>query len=128
MADVISDYVLDNGLTVIDTQADKIYILSADPTTFSEATTGGAFALGNKNFGVGNVSAGPADATPNGRKITTTAITDGSITNSGTATKWAIVDTINSRLLVHGSLAAGVAVVSGQTFQLPAFIVQLPDQ
>ncbi len=128
MADVISDYVLDNGLTVLDTQADKIYVLSADPTTFSEATTGGTFALGNKSLGVGGVTGVPADATPNGRKVTTAAVTDGSITNSGTATKWAIVDSINSRLLVHGSLAAGVAVVSGQTFQLPAFIVQLPDQ
>jgi hypothetical protein len=128
MADVISDYVLDNGLTVIDTQADKIYVLSADPTTYSEATTGGAFALGSKVFAAGGVTGAPADATPNGRKVTTNAVNDGSITNTGTATKWAIVDSVNSRLLVHGSLAAGVAVVTGQTFQLPAFVVQLPDQ
>ena len=52
MANVVGDYALDNGLNAIHTYADKIYICSQDPLTFTDATS--TYALGNNNFGVGN--------------------------------------------------------------------------
>lgn len=35
----IADRVLDNGLTVLDTEANAIHICNTEPTTFTQATT-----------------------------------------------------------------------------------------
>ena len=126
MANIVSDYVLDNGLQALDTLADAIYVCSTDPTNFTEATA--TFALGNKAFGVGNVFGAPAPGAPTGRKVSTLAITDGVVTVSGTATKWAVVDSANARLLANGSLASGAALVAGGGFTLPSFDIRLPNQ
>lgn len=125
MANAVADYVLDNGLTVIDTLADKIHILPSDPSNYSDVTTN---TLGNKSFSAGGAFGSPAAGSPNGRQVSSTAFTDGSITASGTAAKWAVVDSANSRLLANGSLAASVAVSSGGTFGLPSFNIRLPGQ
>ena len=126
MASVVGDYVLDNGLQALDVLASHIYICSQDPTTYTEATS--TYALGNKNFGAGVAVGAPAAGSPNGRKVTTVAITDGVVTGTGTASKWAIVDSANSRLLCNGALSAGQAVTSGNTFSLGAFDIRLPNQ
>ena len=126
MANIVSDYVLDNGLAVLDAQADAVYICSADPANFAEATT--AFALGNKMFGVGDFFGPISAASPNGRKVTSVAIGDGVVTVSGAATKWAVVDTVNSRLLANGSLAGGASLVAGGGFTLTPFDIRVPNQ
>lgn len=126
MANVLADRVLDLGLNVLDTEATHIYICSADPTTYTEATS--TYALGNKNFGAGNAFGAPAAGSPNGRKVTSVAITDGSVTGTGTAAKWAVTDNTNSRLLANGSLSASQAVTSGNTFTLAAFDIRIPNQ
>lgn len=124
MAANVADRVLDLGLNVLDTEADKIYITNAEATTFTQAIT--TFALGNKNFGAGAVTGSPAaGTTPTGRKVTTAAVTDGTITATGTATHWAIVDSANSRLLAVGTLAASQGVTNGNTFTLTAFDIKL---
>ena len=125
MANAVADYVLDNGLSAIDTLADKIHILAADPSNYSDVTTN---TLGNKSFSAGGAFGSPGAGSPNGRVVASTAFTDGSITTSGTAAKWAVVDSVNSRLLANGSLASSVAVSSGGTFGLPSFNIRLPGQ
>lgn len=121
----VGDRVLDLGLNVIDTEATHIYInYTSEPTTYTEATS--TKACGNKNFGVGAVTGAPAAGTPNGRKVTTNAITDGSVTATQTAGWWSITDNTNTRLLASGTLAATQAVTSGNTFTLAAFDVRLP--
>lgn len=125
----VADYALDNGLGSIDTLADKIYICSALPTTYGQATTGGAVALGNKNFGSAGAAVGsPVDATPNGRKVATIAVSGGVITNNGNATHWAIVDSANSRLLAAGTLTSTFAVTTAQSWTLPSFEIIYPDR
>jgi hypothetical protein len=127
MASVLADYILDNGLVILDTLATHIYICSAtDPTTYTEATS--TFALGNKNFGAGAAFGAPAAGSPNGRKVTSNAITDGNVTGTGTAAKWAVVDSVNSRLYCNGALSATQAVTSGNTFTLAAFDIRIPNQ
>lgn len=119
---VLSDYVLDAALAKLDTEANRLDLCSQEPTTYAQATT--TYTLGNKT----SLSVGaPADATPNGRKVTVAAITDGSVTASGTATHWAVVDTINSRLLATNALSASKAVVTGNPFTVDAFDITLPD-
>lgn len=119
---LIADYVLDAALAKLDTEANRLDICSSEPTTYSAATS--SVTLGNKtSFTIGS----PADRSPNGRKVTTTAITDGTVTATGTATHWAITDTSNSRLLATGSLASSQSVTNGNTFTLAAFDIGIPD-
>ena len=127
MAGYIHPNVFDLGLSYLKTNADKIYICSAQPANYSEATTGGTYALGNKSFGAGAViPAALADDTPTGsRKGTTAAVTDGSVTNSGTAGFWAIVYSGSSLLLAAYSLSATQGVTASNTFTLAAFVVKL---
>lgn len=118
----LNDRVLDNGLTVLDTEANRLDITSQEATTYTEATS--TYTLGNKT----SLSVGaPADRSPNGRKVTVAAITDGTVTGTATATHYAIVDTGNSRLLATNSLSASQAVTSGNTFTLGAFDIGIPD-
>lgn len=125
----LNDRVLDNGLTVLDTEADRLYICNnslsvanATPPTYAEATS--TYACGNKT----GISIGaPADGSSNGRRVTVGAITGGNISATDTAYKYAIVDSSNSRVLAAGTLSASQAVTSGNTFSLAAFDITLPD-
>jgi hypothetical protein len=117
----LADRVFDNGLTVLDTEANKILITSAEATTYTQANA--TFALGNST----TLSIGaPAARSGGGRQVTIAAITDGSVTATGTATHYAIVDTVNSRLLATGSLSASQAVTSGNTFTLSSAVIGIP--
>jgi len=118
----LNNRVFDNGLSVLDTEANKILVTSQEATTYTEANA--TYALGNST----SLSIGaPADRSGGGREVTVAAISDGSVTGTGTATHFAIVDTSNSRLLATGSLTASQAVTSGNTFTLGAFTIGISD-
>lgn len=121
----LNDNTLDNGLAALKSAATHIYICNAEPATFTAATSTNA--LGNKSFGAGNVFPGAiAAGSPSGRKLTTAAVTDGSVTVTGTASHWAITTSGSSRLEAANSLAATQAVTNGNTFTLGAFDIRLP--
>jgi len=118
----LNDRVFDSGLSVLDTEANKIVVTSQEATTFTNANA--TYALGNST----SLSIGaPADRSGGGREVTVAAITDGSITGTGTATHYAIVDTTNSRLLATSTLSASQSVTSGNTFTLASFTIGIPD-
>lgn len=118
----INDRVFDNGLTVLDTEANRLDICSQEPVSYAEATS--TYTLGNKT----SLSVGaPQDGVTNGRRVVVAAITDGTVSGTGTASHWAITDTGNSRLLATGALSASQAVTSGNTFTLAAFNITIPD-
>ena len=119
-----NSWVLNNGLSQLQLLADKIYICSQEPTTYADATT--TYALGNMAFGAGLAITGPTARTPNGSKVTTVAVTNGAVTGTGNASRWAIVDSVNSRLLVDNDLAAAQAVTAGNVWSLPAFDFGIP--
>jgi hypothetical protein len=119
---LIADYCFDLALAYIDTNGNRLDICSQEPTTYTQAIT--TYTLGNKT----SLSVGaPTDRSPNGRMVTVAAITDGSVTGTGTATHWAIVDTGNTRLIATGALSASQAVTSGNTFTLAAFNIGIAD-
>lgn len=118
----LNDRVFDNGLTVLDTEANKITITSQEVTTYTEGNA--TYALGSSTSL--SISA-PSDRTGGGRKVTVSAISDGSVTATGTATHYAILDTVNSRLLATGSLTSSQAVTSGNSFTLSSFDIGIPD-
>jgi hypothetical protein len=118
----LNDRVFDNGLTVLDVEATRIDICSTEPATYAEATS--TYTLGNST----SLSIGaPADRSGGGREVTVAAISDGSVTATGTAAYYAIVDTLNSRLLATGSLSASQVVTSGNTFTLTSVTIGIPD-
>ena len=72
----------------------------------------------------------PANGTPNGRAVTVADFSDGTVTSTGSVTHFAIVDTVNSRLLAAGPLSASQSVTSGNTFAMTggnAAVVRIPD-
>lgn len=117
----ISDEVFDQGLDYADTNGTRIDITSQVATTYAEAT--GTYTLGNKTgLNTGATEAGDTD----GRKVVVPAITDGSVTGTGTATHWALTDG-SSILLATGPLSSSQAVTSGNTFALGAISITIRD-
>ena len=118
----LNDRVFDNGLTVLDTEANAVHVTSAEATNYTEATS--TYSLGSSS----SLSIGaPGDRVGGGRKVSVTAISDGSITGTGTVTHYALVDTANSRLLATAALTASQSVTSGNTFTLATFDIGIPD-
>ena len=117
----LHDDVFDNGLNVLP-DTENLYILSADPGLTWENIA--SYKLGSK--AAPGVSA-PADRTGGGREVTVSAISDGSVTATGTATHFALTDDSASKILASGALSASQAVTNGNTFTLTAFDIGIPD-
>lgn len=116
---LFGDIVLDQGLTAL-SLANIMHLCSAMPTNYASVI---AATLGNKNLGPGNVF-GPINAGV-GRERSSVAFSGGAITANGTASYWAAVDSVNSRLLAAGSVATARGVTSGGQFSMPAITVGL---
>ena len=119
----ISDEVFDQGLDYADTNGTRIDICSQEPVTYGEATTAGTYSLGNKTgLNTGATAAGATD----GRRVIVPAITDGSVTNTGTASHWALTDGA-SLLIATGALSSSQAVTASNTFTLDAISITIRD-
>jgi hypothetical protein len=114
--------VLDFGLNVLDSETDRLLVCSSPPTDYASAT---AAALGFKSASAGSLFGSPADYS-DGRKIASNAITDGTITTSGTPSCWAAIDSANARLHAVGGMTVSAPVTAGQYFSLGSFTVDLP--
>jgi hypothetical protein len=117
----LANAVFDSGLSYITSNGSRIDITSTEATTYAEATS--TLTLGNSaTLSVGS----PADRGAGGREVTAAAISDGSVTGTGTAAFYAITDG-SSVLIATGSLTASQAVTSGNTFTLGSFTIGIPD-
>lgn len=119
----IADSIFDNGLSYATTNGETLYITSAEATTYAEANA--TFKLGTKTSAtVGSPAAGATD----GRRVIVSAITDGAVNGTGTATHWALCkDSATSELLATGALTSSQAVTSGNTFTLDAISITIRD-
>jgi hypothetical protein len=122
----VGSYYVDLALTGMKADASDININNLEPTSYAQATSGGAF-LGKKAFGAGAVFPGAiAAGTGSSHKLTTAAVTDGAISLSGTASHWSI--TMNgapTRLVAQGALSATQSVTTPNPFTLGAFDIQM---
>ena len=118
----VGDRVLDNGLTTLDTEANAVHLNSQEASSYASATS--THTLGNATSI--SISA-PADRTGGGRKVTLSAISNGTVTANGNATHYSIVDTTNSRLLVTGALTQQQSVTANNTFSLASLDIAIPD-
>lgn len=122
----LNDNTLDNGLAALKAAADRIYINSSEPATYTAATS--TVALGNKTLAAGGIYSGAITAgTPSGRYLDSIAVTDGSVTTGGTASHSSVVSSAASRLEVAQALSATQVVSSGNIFTLTAQRVRLPN-
>ena len=118
----LGNTVFDDGLNVIDTNTENLYLLSADPgLTWANIAT---YALGNKAT---PTIASPTDRTGGGREVVIAAITDGSATATGDATHYALTDDSASDILVSGTLSSTLSLTSGGSFATEVFAVGIPD-
>jgi len=126
----VGTYYLDQALTALINGATDVNINTAEPSTYTAATSGATF-LGKKVWGAGAVfntalgTSGLQAGTSSGRKITSKAITDGAISTGGSAAAASVTDNTNSRLGVTTTLSASQTVTAGNPFTLTAFDVNL---
>ena len=118
----LHDDVRDNGLQDLTDSTSTLHICSQEPATWLEATD--TYTLGNKN--TPSVSA-PQDGSADGRRVVISAITDGDVTTSGTATHYALVDNVAEKLLATESLSDSVEVSADTLFTLTEFSITIPD-
>ena len=120
---MLYDEVLDGGLDILTNNGDQLNITdTAEPTTYSLATTDGTNSLGVKT----GLVIGAAEDAATGRKVVVPAITDGVVHETGTAAYYAITngsDTLNAT----GELSSSQAVTDGNTFTLTSFEITIPD-
>lgn len=120
---MVSDNALDAALDYIRNNAGALHICSQEPTNYTEATS--TYSLGSKTS---PAITGPTNGDASGRKITVSAITDGSVSSNGTATHFAIVKTTaTTELLATKALSASQGVTNGNTFTLTAIDIEIPD-
>jgi hypothetical protein len=125
----VADSVIDNGLASLKSAGRYVYICSdgldaSTNPTHTEVTS--TYDLGSKDLTAGGVIPGAIAAATGGRKVTTASISDGSVTDNGTAQFWAITD--GSNVLAVGDLSGTQAVTSGNTFSLGAFDITIKYQ
>jgi len=119
----LNDEVFDSGLDWIDANGTRLDICSQEPTTYGEATTDGAHSLGYKD---GISIAAPSDRGGGGREVVISAITDGVVTETDTATHWAITNGVDT-LIATQELSTPQGVTDGNVFTLSEFAIGIPD-
>jgi hypothetical protein len=117
---LFADYLLDLPLAHLHTNANRLDICNAAPTTYAQATS--TYSLGTA---LPSVSA-PTDGSPNGRKVVLAAISGGTVLSSGTASHYALTETGASRLLVSGPITPQ-SVSAGNSFTTAALDIGIPD-
>jgi hypothetical protein len=118
----LANEVLDAALNLIDTSCENLYICSAEPTTFTQASSTNK--LGTKATPTISVS---ADRAAGGREITISAVTDGVVDSTGDASHWALTDDSATLLLATGSLSSTQTVTATNTFTLTEFKIGIAD-
>lgn len=116
----LHDDILDAALQVITDATSKVmHICTAEPTSRAEAIS---LSVGNKNA---STVSSPTNGDTNGRKVTISAIADGTVTTEGDPTHWALID--DTRLLAAEALGNAQTVYVGNPWTLPATDITLPD-
>lgn len=126
MSKTLHDNVYDAALNYIADNGNKIYLCSAQPTTFTEASSTYALADDNLTVGDGNGDYTIANGDSGGRKLTVTQQTGVTVDASGTGTYIAICKSSTSLLLAVTSCTSQ-AVTAGNTVTLNSFKITLGD-
>lgn len=116
MAKSVSTAVLDLALNQLKNNSNKQTVCSAQPTTYAEANA--TFMLANVAMASGDYTLAAGDTS--GRKVTMSAKSAISVTNSGTATHVAIINSTGSTLDLV-TTCTSQAISTGGTVDIPAW-------
>jgi hypothetical protein len=117
----LNDVVLDEGLSVLTTQVNRMDLCTSLPATYVEATT--TYSAATKtNHSVG----APTARTPDGRKVVVAAVTDGVVNTNTTVGFWALVDTTTDTLLAADALPEPVVLSDSFPWTSNAFDIGIP--
>lgn len=107
--------VIEKGPQEIKDAAERVILLDAFTTDYTEATTAPATGKALADVAVASGDWTLAAATPDGRKITMTAKTGVPVDESGSGDHFAVVDDSTSRLLLVTETDDVYSVTAGQT-------------
>lgn len=119
-ADANRDAYLNNIIN----NADQIVLCSGQPANFAAAQSGGANYLGEASITSANMTLGAGS--PSGRTMTVAGITGINATNGGTADHVALVDTVNSVLLLVDTISPTETLTAGNNYNTNSFTLNLP--
>jgi len=122
MAKWQNDTVLDQALNYILNNVTQMAVCNAQPATYAEATA--TYKLALKTGLTSGSFTGPADATPNGRKVTVNQQAGVAVDSSGTATHVALC---SGSVLLLVTTCTSQSLTSGNTVTIPAWAFTLPD-
>ena len=119
----INDLALDAACNWFISNVTRLDLCTQEPTNYTEATS--TYSRANKT---GMTMTGPADGTPDGRKATFPAVTDGTVTADATVSHWAISKvSATTALGAAGALAASKAISTVVPFSSDAFDISFRD-
>jgi hypothetical protein len=122
MAKTLDDSVIDGSLNIVKNGATQMSLCSAQPTTYTEATA--TYMLVLKTGLTSGSFTGPVNGDASGRKLTKTAESGVSVTNTGTATHIALCS--GSVLLLVDTITSQV-VTAGNTVNVAAYKYEIAD-
>jgi hypothetical protein len=99
-----------------------LFILSGEPTSYSDAASTKDLATHVLTAGAGNGDWTKANGDTSGRKLTLAAQNGITVDHTGTATYWAIGISGSSKLMAYGTLTSQ-ALTQGNTVNFPALDV-----
>lgn len=126
MGKFFHDDVLDATLNEVADNGDKMFVCTAQPTTYTEASVTYVLATITLTVGDGNGDYTVADDGTSGRKLTVAAQSAASVTANGTATHVAIGDSGNSKVLAV-TTTTSQSLTSGGTVDVPTFDLTVND-
>lgn len=125
MTKSVNDEVLDQALDHLATQADRMSVTNATPTTYTEAVSTFKLAVTNVS---GADFTGPANGDTSGRKITIGQKTNVAVSTTGSANSVALVDTSGAgKLLYVTEVSATQQLVSGNTMTFNSWKIEIAD-
>lgn len=122
MAKSVHDDVLDAALNYLKTNATRMCLCSAEPTTYTQAIT--TYELADVTMASGDFTIANGDTS--GRKVTVAAKSAVAVDASGTGTHVALVDVTNSKLL-YVTTCPSQGVSSGGTVDIGSWKVEIAD-
>ncbi len=127
MGKLIHNDVYDAALAYVADNGTRMFLCSAEPASYQEASADNMLVQQTLTPGDGNGDFTIAEGDSSGRKLTVEAQTGITVTNSGTVTHVAICDSVNSKVLAVTEVNSPYAVTSGNTVNVPAFDLTLAD-
>lgn len=122
MAKFVDDDILDAACNYLKNNATEMYICSAQPTTYAEASS--TYKLAGKTGLTSGSYTGPANGDTSGRKMTKNAETGISVTANGTATHIALC---TGAKVLHVTTITSQVLTSGNTVNTPAYDMEFAD-